>query len=75
MQIFYGKDFNERFAPNFDPKQMSGEEVIILDNSQIVCSFLTFIKADNLQKFLQNDRRIQNICNYLFTQDACYTPK
>ncbi|XP_055323868.1 protein vreteno [Sitodiplosis mosellana] len=74
-RIFFGKEFNQRCGQNLDPKEMSGVEVIILDNSEIGWSFLTFIKADDFQKFLQNDRRIQNICNYLFKADACYTPK
>lgn len=54
---------------------MTGKEMIILDNSSTAIGLLTLIDADHLQKFLQNDRRIQNICNHLFKEETFYTPK
>lgn len=53
---------------------MRGKEVILLDNSQIAVNDLTFIDVDDLKLFRENDRRIQNICNYLFQKDELYTP-
>lgn len=53
---------------------MRGKEVIILDNSQIEMNDLTFIDADDLKLFRENDRRIQNVCNYLFPENELYTP-
>lgn len=75
MQIFFGKLFVDRFSQDINIDQMKGKEVIILDNSSIAIGLLTFIDADNLQKFLQNDRRIQNICTHLFKEETYYTPK
>lgn len=53
---------------------MAGVEVIILDNSTVALKNLSFILAEDLKLFRQNDRRIQNICNYLFPNDEYYTP-
>lgn len=58
-----------------DCKQMIGKEIIILDNTLIDLSELTFIDANDFKKFQHNDRLVQNTCNYLFTKDQCYTPK
>lgn len=55
-------------------EQMRGKEVIILDNSHIEMNELTFIDVDDLKLFRENDRRIQNICNYLFQKFEQYTP-
>lgn len=61
------------FKPR-DDKQMVGKEIIILDNSQVSLSDLSFIVADELKLFRENDRRVQNVCNYLFDKDEYYTP-
>lgn len=55
-------------------KELCGKEVIILDNSQIAMNDLAFIDVDDLKLFRENDRRIQNICNYLFQKDELCTP-
>lgn len=55
-------------------EKMCGKEVIILDNSLIALNDLTFIDVDDLKLFRENDRRIQNVCNYLFQKDELYTP-
>lgn len=55
-------------------EQMCGKEVIILDNSQIQLNDLTFLDVDDLNLFRENDRRIQNVCNYLFQTEETYTP-
>lgn len=57
-----------------DCEKMAGVEVIILDNSTVALKNLSFILAEDLKLFRQNDRRIQNICNYLFPNDEYYTP-
>lgn len=56
-------------------EQMSNKEIIILNNAQIRDGQMSFIVADDLKKVRENDRRVQNVCNYLFTEDACHTPK
>lgn len=53
---------------------MCGKEVIILDNSQIVLNDLSFIDTDDLKLLRENDRRIQNVCNYLFQKEESHTP-
>lgn len=56
---------------------MVGANIIITDNSQMLeLNDLSFIHADNLKLFHRNDRRIQNICNYLFEKDEAnpHTP-
>lgn len=57
-----------------DSEKMRGKEVIILDNSQIALNDLTFIDVDDLKLLRENDRRIQNVCNYLFREHESYTP-
>lgn len=68
--------FQERMpnVPIEKIEKMRGKEAIILDNSHIEMNELTFIDVDDLKLFRENDRRIQNICNYLFQKDELYTP-
>lgn len=57
-----------------DCEKMAGVEVIILDNSNIALNDLSFIPAEDWKLFRENDRRIQNVCNYLYPDDEYYTP-
>lgn len=69
-QIF----FDDIPIKQIDSDMMRGKEVIILDNSQIGMRDLAFIDAEDFNVLRENDRRIQNVCNYLFSKDELYTP-
>lgn len=71
----YFTDFWAKHGKRTDSKQMIGKEVIILDNSLLMLSELTFIEENDMKLFQHNDRRIQNVCNYLYNEDECYTPQ
>lgn len=58
-----------------DCEQMSNKEIIILSNMFIKVGELTFLNADDLKQARANDRRIQNVCNYLFVEQECYKPR
>ncbi|XP_031617960.1 protein vreteno [Contarinia nasturtii] len=71
----FSTDASERFERPIKLAEMSGKEVIIMDNSQIIVNYISFLAVDDLNEFLQNERRIQNISNYLFTVEKSYTPR
>lgn len=58
-------------------KRIDGKNIkaIILDNSMLEMSLVSFIEYNDMQMFLRNHRKIQHFGNYLYNdEDGPYTP-
>lgn len=60
-----------------EAKHMEGKRlpVIIVNNSGLCLSEIVFIHADDVVQFLQNHRRVQAVCGYMFDKECQYTPR
>lgn len=57
-------------------KAHAGEKVpvIVTDNSMLEQYCISFIDKLDVDKFQNNDQKVQAICRYLFQKEECYTP-